>query len=113
MPAASQLVLPEGNDVGAPSKPRGVANVFVRPPESNACARAVRHILPPQVPVAAELASLPACLPPKPTRQSFGACCHRQSVLPALAGSWIKGASKAAGIPVYSIKTASISNLVR
>lgn len=27
--------------------------------------------------------------------------------------SWIKGASKAAGIPVYSIKTASISNLVR
>lgn len=29
------------------------------------------------------------------------------------AGSWIKGASKAAGIPVYSIKTASISNLVR
>ncbi|KAL4421440.1 hypothetical protein ABPG75_010731 [Micractinium tetrahymenae] len=27
--------------------------------------------------------------------------------------SWIKGASKAAGIPVYSIKAASISNLVR
>ncbi|PSC75678.1 P-loop nucleoside triphosphate hydrolase superfamily [Micractinium conductrix] len=27
--------------------------------------------------------------------------------------SWIKGAAKAAGIPVYSIKSASISNLVR
>lgn len=35
--------------------------------------------------------------------------CH-----PALrAGSWIKGAAKAAGIPVYSLKAASLSNLVR
>lgn len=35
-------------------------------------------------------------------------------VHPALrAGSWIKGAAKAAGIPVYSLKAASLSNLVR
>lgn len=39
--------------------------------------------------------------------------CPLLSGLAAPAGSWIKGAAKAAGIPVYSIKAASLGNLVR